>query len=824
MVSTTNLKNHEDKTAHFATLKDVDKDKLKDQTGNPDLENDHAGKHSCTDIICVLVFLAFLGFMCYLTGYAKQNGNVARLTHGFDYSGNLCGVDEAVKDKPKLYYCPSGGELNGIPTSINTKAPVCIASCPLGNETAMITCASPTTAQNSTIVTATGEVSQIVNMISESKPTKMYATTEILGLYCLPDLNKIAALAQSVGVEVPVGLRSSVTDSHGPINGVGQKFVRDIGGLKRCSMLLGGACVLAMALSFLYLFILRMCAKPLVYISMLLIILLFASISGFFLLGEYTTSRPPPIQAVVSASTTAAAVTASTTAAGSTLLSRRLSGLSMGYTPVEDHLEIEMQRLKDLYGSKIDLALLYGVRGRQLLGESTTIAPSTIITNVPTAFPTTTLGFVADAQAKFAAATEALQHRWDEYGGRKNYESLNPFYNEHMSVEDAKTCSLVTGIAFGVIGFLVLCIMVCAHNSIDTAVKVVEVAVKCISQVPCMLTMPIVDSVTKIAMFFSCVYVLFLLVSCGTVEPHNITNIQGEDVAGIRRSFHWTDCQLAYIATYLFGIFWLLELSTALGQFVLSYAVVHWYYTPNPKHNFTGTSLIWGYVYGLTFHLGTIAFGSFLIALLRFIRFILAVVSNASKANQSPDAALARCIACIVQCCLKCIQECIEHINKNAYIDVAINNTNFCEAAKHVLQFILQEAAAIAILHGACFIFTVAGVVSIAGSTGYITYLLVTTQERWTAEDSPHHVNSPRLVAIVATVLSAFIAYAFMAIFDHTADTLLYTYSWNKHHGHNTADDYAPEELKNLTEYQPLKQDEKGKEKKEEKKGDCSIQ
>jgi hypothetical protein len=141
------------------------------------------------------------------------------------------------------------------------------------------------------------------------------------------------------------------------------------------------------------------------------------------------------------------------------------------------------------------------------------------------------------------------------------------------------------------------------------------------------------------------------------------------------------------------------------------------------------------------------------------------------------------------------------------------------------MEFILQEAPAIAILHGACFIFTLGGMLSIAGTTGYLTYLLVTTNERWTADDSPHYVNSPYLVAGVATVFSLFIAYSFMMIFDHTADTLLYTYSWNKHHGHNTCEEYAPPELLKLTEYAPLKQDDKSKEGDEKpKKKDCTIQ
>lgn len=850
--SATGLKDHGDDT-HFKTVDQLSKDPetLKQKAGNPDLDNDGPHKHSCTDIFCLIVFLGFAGFIGYLTSYGNKNGDFRRLTHGFNYEGQLCGVDAAVVDKPMLYFCPKGGEMLGIPTGINTKAPVCVKKCPTVNDTNPISCLSPTAAMNSTVTDATGQVTQVINMISQSKATMPYPTKAILGLYCLPDLELVAAKAASIGITPPVGLRSDLTDSDSPINNAGAKLLRDIGGLRRCTALLVGVAIAAMVLGFVWFALLYLCAKPLVYIAMLLIVLLLASISGFFLMGEYMTSRPPPIQQVAVNGTTAAP-TSTTVAPGviaanatAPVVTRKLLWDS-DFEPAVHPLEIEKRNLKDLYGPSLNvdkIFALYAAPSRRLQAATPTVAPGVVPAPpapapvpvvpgaaTPTAFPpepTTTYNIQQDAAAKFAAAQAAIDARWNEYGGRKNYEKLNPFYNEHMSIKDAKTASMVTGCIFAAITFIVLCVMFCAHHSIEVAVGVVQVSVKVIMDVPLMLLMPVVDSVVKIIIFFATLGGCILLVSCGHVEAHPVTDIQGMDVEGLRRKFTWTNEQLAYIGTYFFAIFWFLELATAAGQFALSYGVVQWYYTPKSKgkRSWSGIGLIMGYVWGLTVHLGTLAFGSFLVALLRVIIFLLAVFKNASKGDQTAGAAVARCIACIVACCLECIKKCVEHINKNAYIDVAINNSNFCTAAKHVLEFIVQEAGVIALLHGACFIFTVAGMLSIAGTCGYVSYLLCTTNERWTAEDSPHHVSSPRLVAIVATIMSAFIAYSFMMVFDHTADTLLYTYSWNKHHGHNTAEEYAPMELQKLTSYEPLQQSEKkdGGKKAEEKK-ECSIQ
>jgi len=290
------------------------------------------------------------------------------------------------------------------------------------------------------------------------------------------------------------------------------------------------------------------------------------------------------------------------------------------------------------------------------------------------------------------------------------------------------------------------------------------------------------------------------LVSAGEMDNKTYATIGGQEVHGLRRSFKYTDEQKGYIGYYIFGVFWFLELANALGAFVVSYAVVGWYYTPKPKnHNWCG--LVWGYVYGCTFHLGSLALGSCLIAICRFIRLIMMYVEKSSKSQGN---VVMQTIAKCVACCITCFKKFIEMINKNAYIDICITSNNFCGAAGDVMAFLVSHPAEITILNGACTIFAIGGTALISGLTGYATYLLCTTNERYTLETSPHHVASPFHVACVAAFGGAFVAHAFMVIFDHTADTLLYTYCWNKSKAHNTVQKYAPDSLSKLTGYAPI--------------------
>lgn len=68
-------------------------------------------------------------------------------------------------------------------------------------------------------------------------------------------------------------------------------------------------------------------------------------------------------------------------------------------------------------------------------------------------------------------------------------------------------------------------------------------------------------------------------------------------------------------------------------------------------------------------HLGTVAFGSLLIAIIRTIRTVVAYFQRKLKKQHNK---LAEYVLCCVQCCLGCLERCIRFINKHAYIITAI--------------------------------------------------------------------------------------------------------------------------------------------------------
>ena len=89
--------------------------------------------------------------------------------------------------------------------------------------------------------------------------------------------------------------------------------------------------------------------------------------------------------------------------------------------------------------------------------------------------------------------------------------------------------------------------------------------------------------------------------------------------------------------------------------------------------------------------LGTVAFGSLIIAILRMIRVILEKV-EAKLAKYHQDNIVVKGVMCCCKCCFWCLEKFMKFLNRNAYIMCAVSGKNFCSSAKDAFFLLLREA------------------------------------------------------------------------------------------------------------------------------------
>jgi len=289
---------------------------LKAGKGAPDEKGEEGGdgivRQACTDILCLVLFFAFLGVMGWLSHYAYLHGDIAKLTHGIDWTGNVCGVSENVSNQPYLFWCGNGSYtditttegdktivLMRIPTSLNLETPICVESCPRSSEDTVY---CPTMSNVTRMVSGQPpEIFVRTVMEQEVKGQAGYATRARAGKYCLPDAVYSANVSESLAAKAALdALNNQIHDWVG--SSWGTVVITAVGNLwydlPNILPLLCIICAGAFVLSFNYLLVLRWLAKPLIYFILGVVALSFLATGAAFITTAHnliTTENQSPV-------------------------------------------------------------------------------------------------------------------------------------------------------------------------------------------------------------------------------------------------------------------------------------------------------------------------------------------------------------------------------------------------------------------------------------------------------------------------------------------------------------------------------------------------
>jgi len=144
----------------------------------------------------------------------------------------------------------------------------------------------------------------------------------------------------------------------------------------------------------------------------------------------------------------------------------------------------------------------------------------------------------------------------------------------------------------------------------------------------------------------------------------------------------------------IFGVFWGLFFVSALGQMVLAGTFATWYWTFN-KSDVPFFTVALSISRTFRYHLGTLAFGSLILAICRIIRVILEYINH--KLSKY-DNACVKALMCCLRCFFWCLEKFIKFINKNAYIMCAIYGKNFCRSAHHAFSLLMRNIIRVFVL------------------------------------------------------------------------------------------------------------------------------
>nr|KAG5709578.1 hypothetical protein BaRGS_001628 [Batillaria attramentaria] len=233
-------------------------------------------------------------------------------------------------------------------------------------------------------------------------------------------------------------------------------------------------------------------------------------------------------------------------------------------------------------------------------------------------------------------------------------------------------------VAASVFTLIVLLILLVMRKRIGLVVQLFKEAGKAVARMPQLLLQPFVVLVIMGATLAGFGYMFLYIVTARNPVVDSSTGFvsyeQDEPMKGL--AFY-----------YLLGFIWVTQFIIGCERLTISSAVALWYFTRDKTRLSSPVSRS---VFRLIrYHMGSVAFGSLIIAFVVLIRWILSFIEGRLKGREN---FLAKFLLKCLVCCLWCFEKVLKFINSNAYIEIAIHGYGFCKAARTAFMVIVSNA------------------------------------------------------------------------------------------------------------------------------------
>lgn len=321
---------------------------------------------------------------------------------------------------------------------------------------------------------------------------------------------------------------------------------------------------------------------------------------------------------------------------------------------------------------------------------------------------------------------------------------------------------LVLACIFGGIFALIFLISCAARRRISLAIQVIKETSVAIRAMPSIVFFPIIKYIALGLLFAWFVFIYALLSTSGTAVSNNIiTKIDNTDV--VDKFFVPTPERLLQFLQiyYILGLFWTWNWILAIWQCTIAGSIATWYWTRDKKA-IPDLVVFRSFWRCFRYHLGSLAFGSLIIALVQLIRYLLLRLQQQLKASNNK---VAQYITTCLQCFFACLERFLMILNKNAYIEIAVYGYSFCEAARTAFDLLVRNAFRVAVLDKVGDFLLFLGKLLITVVTTIIGLVIL---QRTNSQLGEFYAVPLIFIAVEAWFISSF----FMSVLDMAIDTI----------------------------------------------------
>lgn len=341
-------------------------------------------------------------------------------------------------------------------------------------------------------------------------------------------------------------------------------------------------------------------------------------------------------------------------------------------------------------------------------------------------------------------------------GGIYTYFYARPLYDPASNTYDY--LAYTSYVLWALAAILVLT-MLCCFNAIQLAIAVFSCTVQFIQNNPLVFALPILTAVVTViwtAFWLVCVVFIF---SVGDPEPRPgfpfITEMM------------WNDNTRGVLVYHVFALLWISAFIIGSCQFIIAGSTCIWYFECKSE-NKGRFAIARASKWLISYHWPSIAIGSLVIAICQFIKLCFEAFRK-KMAVADKTIPWVKAVLCMTGYCLWFLEKCVKMISKNAYIQIALTNNNFCTSAWHSFALIIKNAHRFGLTHTIGAVYTFFGVIVISAATSGLGYL-------WLTNQASLNLASPIPPTVAVAIIALMIAYQFLSIIAFSMDAVLQSY------------------------------------------------
>jgi choline transporter-like protein 2/4/5 len=117
---------------------------------------------------------------------------------------------------------------------------------------------------------------------------------------------------------------------------------------------------------------------------------------------------------------------------------------------------------------------------------------------------------------------------------------------------------------------------------------------------------------------------------------------------------NYQDSSLMRFYYFVFGTLWCNALVQAVTTFVIASACCMWYYSHGPGQDLH-FPILRSYGRVFRYHLGSLAFGSLILAIVQFLQLVVELFKKQAEASGADQSKIMEYIVNCLRCCLACV-------------------------------------------------------------------------------------------------------------------------------------------------------------------------